>query len=113
MDAAALLISRRGRHTGCGRPWSLGVGWPKLSRTAVSSLAEAVIVALSLVPVIVTSMSKLAVPSNEVTLRGGRKSVVEGKSVDLGGRRIIQKKNGGGFDVEVSQIPGSNEGVCE
>jgi hypothetical protein len=35
---------------------------PPASLTAVSSLADAVIVALSLVPVMVTSMSEVAVP---------------------------------------------------
>src|SRR5437763_413019 len=42
---------------------------PPASVTALSSVAETVMLALSLLPVMVTSMSWVAVPSNEVTIR--------------------------------------------
>src|SRR6202008_5141155 len=45
-----------------------------------------------------------------------RKSVVQGKSVDLGGRRIIKKKNNCGlFDVRLkdkSRLHGHQIGLC-
>src|ERR1035437_3032973 len=73
------LFSNRRRHTRDWRDWSSDVCSSDLKRQRVAERHVAVVL-LFIVPRLV----------NLVAI--DRKSVVQGKSVDLGGRRIIKKK---------------------
>src|SRR6266436_9581050 len=73
------FFASRRRHTRCSRDWSSDVCSADLSGTCTT-----------------TPVSRVAglVPrrTEERRVEQDRKSVVEGKSVDFGGRRIIKKK---------------------
>src|SRR3989442_11694355 len=100
------FFSSRRRHTRCGRDWSSDVCSSDLSLASSSRM-----------PFLATIPTTMMRPMNDDTLSvvrvmssakstpevdriadarmatgGDRKSVVWGKSVDLGGRRIIKKK---------------------
>src|ERR1041385_9517204 len=74
-----LCVSSRRRHTRCSRDWSSDVCSSDLARISPGSRGGGCCDSAQL-PKIATR---------------DRKSVVEGKRVDLGGRRIIKKKNKG------------------
>src|SRR5258708_37709767 len=88
------VASRRRHMRGCG-DWSSDVG--ASDRALVSSGGvETVLSGGVAVGTTVRTGGDLFVSSGGIASAGvvrDRKSVVEGKSVDLGGRRIIKKKN--------------------
>src|SRR2546429_9823518 len=71
------FFSSRRRHTRCSRDWSSDVCSSDLHAASFGAHVEG---------------AHLCVLGKAVGGHGDRKSVVQGKSVDLGGRRIIKKK---------------------
>src|SRR2546422_11131255 len=75
-----LLLSSRRRHTMCSRDWSSAVYSSDPTTTVQPT----------------TTTTTVQPTTTTTTIRPtDRKSVVQGKSADLGGRRIIKKKKQG------------------
>src|SRR3989442_13346219 len=91
-DYVLFFFSSRRRHTRCGRDWSSDVCSSDLNdRSRIGGILddredEPRIVG----PCVVVQSGAREFLARD--LRLDRKSVVKGKSVDLGGRRIIKKK---------------------
>src|SRR2546429_7702790 len=93
------FFSSRRRHTRCSRDWSSDVCSSDLMAPLKVQIAVWLVGALAEETWRVTAIAALVTSRNSplfsvvaVSVALDRKSVVEGKSVDLGGRRIIKKK---------------------